>query len=117
MLGQPIAQKFEALFRRVHDLEKFQALRGNGSRVHHGLEVNQAVPILAAINDDQNLLGQFLCLRESENLEKLVEGPEAARENHQRLGQIREPELAHEEVMEFEIQRWSDMRIGHLLEG
>ena len=41
---------------------------------------------------------------------------EAARKDHQRLGQVREPELAHEEVVELEVQPVGDVRVGALLE-
>src|SRR6185295_4616304 len=68
-----------------------------------------------SVNDDQDLLGQLLCLREGKNLEKLVHGSKAARKNHQSLCQVREPELTHEEVVKLEIQGWRDIRIRRLL--
>src|SRR5579863_10603111 len=116
VLGQTVTQKLETLFRRIHDLEKLQILRRNRSRIHHSLEVDQPVPVFAAVDNDENLLCQLLRLRKRKNFEKLVQGAEAARENHQCFGQVGEPELAHEEVVKLEIQRGSDVGIGHLLE-
>ena len=58
----------------------------------------------------------FLGLDQREDLEQFVHRAEAARENHQRLRQVREPELAHEEVVELEAEFAGDVRIGKLLE-
>ena len=51
-----------------------------------------------------DLLGQLLGLRQRQHFHQLVHGAEAARKNHQRLRQVGEPELAHEEVVELEAQ-------------
>src|SRR5580692_6981595 len=117
ILGQAVAQKLKTFLWRVDDLEKLQILGGNRSRIYHGLKVNQALPVFAPINDDEYFLGQFLRLRESKDFEQLVHGPEAARKNYQSFGQIGEPELTHEEIVKLKIQRRSDVRIRHLLEG
>ena len=49
-------------------------------------------------------LASFCVCDQREDFEQLVHGAEAAGEDHQRLRQIREPELAHEEVVELEVQ-------------
>jgi hypothetical protein len=59
----------------------------------------------------------FLGLGEGEDFKHLVERAEAAGKDDQRLGEIGEPELAHEEVMELEVERGGDVRVGMLLEG
>ena len=41
------------------------------------------VPVFAAIDDDQDFLGQFFGLREGQDFEEFVHGAEAARENDQ----------------------------------
>src|SRR5205807_109307 len=64
-----------------------------------------------------NLLGQLVGLHQRQNLEQLVARPEAAGKDHERLGEVREPELAHEEIMELEVQTLGDVRVGPLLEG
>ena len=62
------------------------------------------------------MLRQFVRLHEREDLEQLVARAEAARKNHERLRQVREPELPHEEVMELEMQAVGDVRVGALFE-
>ena len=54
-------------------------------------------------------------LRQSQDLEQFVEGAEAAGKHDQRARQVREPELAHEEVVELEAQLGRDVGIGALL--
>ncbi len=97
-------------------MKRFRSCGENCSGVDEGLEVHDAVPILAAVNDDQNFLCQLVGLRQGEDFEQLVDGAESAGKNHQRLGQIGEPELAHEKIMEFKIERGRDVGIGILLE-
>ena len=63
------------------------------------------LPVLRTVDDDGDLLGEFFGLGEREHLEHLVERAEAAGKDDQRLGQIGEPELAHEEVVEVEVER------------
>ena len=55
--------------------------------------------------------GELLGLHQREDLEHLVERAEPARKDHERLRQVREPELAHEEVVELEVQAVGDVRI------
>ena len=81
-----------------------------------GFEVEDLVPVLAAVEDHEQLLRELLRLRQRQDLEHLVERAEAAGKNHQRLGQVGEPELAHEEVVELEVQALGDVAVGPLLE-
>ena len=53
---------------------------------------------------------------ELKQLEQLVERPEAPRKDHQPLGEVREPVLAHEEVVELERQLGADVLVHALLE-
>lgn len=114
---QAIAQKVEGVFGGVDDPEQLEILRGDGACIHEGVEVDDAIPVFAAIDDDQDLLGQLVGLGERENFEEFVHRAEAAGENDESLGQISEPEFAHEEVVKLEIQRWRDELVGVLLEG
>src|SRR6185503_5547394 len=66
--------------------------------------------------DYADLLRQLVGLYERQHLEQLVERAEAAGKNHQRLRQVGEPELAHEEVVELEVQPLGDVGVGALLE-
>src|SRR5450631_1319404 len=116
MFGQASTQKLEYIFGAVDDLELVEVFGGNGAGVDEGLKVQDAVPVLAAVDDDQDFLGQLVGLREREDLEEFVHGAETAGENDESLGEIGEPEFAHEEVMELEVQRGSDVLVGTLLE-
>ena len=73
--------------------------------------------VLGAVEDDLDLLGELFRLHQRQDLEHLVERPEAARKDHQRLCQIREPELPHEEIVELEVQPLRDVAVRPLLEG
>src|SRR5437868_907895 len=100
---QAIAQELEGVFGGVDDLEQLEILRRDGACIHEGIQVDDAVPVFAAIDDDQNFLGQLVGLGQGKNFEKLVHGAEAAGENDESFGQIGEPEFAHEEVVKLEI--------------
>jgi hypothetical protein len=50
-------------------------------------------------------LASFVGLVEGEELEHFVERAEAAGEDDQRFGEVGEPVLAHEEVVELEVER------------
>src|SRR5215469_2363952 len=115
ILGQAFLQVFEPLLGSIYDLEQFQVRRGNRSRIHECLKINHAVPVLAAVDYDQNLLGQLFRLRERENFKQLIHGAESAGEDDEGFRKICEPEFAHEEVMEIEVERRSDIRIRILL--
>jgi hypothetical protein len=67
-------------------------------------QVDDALPVARSVDEHGDLLGQLLGLRQGQQLEHLVQRAEAAGKDHQRLGQIGEPELAHEEVVELEVQ-------------
>ena len=81
-----------------------------------GLKSRTCVPVLAAVEDDADLLRQLVGLHEREDLEQLVARAEAAGKDHERLRQVREPELPHEEVVELEVQAVGDVRVRALLE-
>ena len=74
------------------------------------------VPILGAVQHDLDLLLQLLGLHQREDLEHLVERPESSRKHDERLCKIGKPELAHEEIVEFEVQTVRDVPVGPLLE-
>src|SRR5208337_1799215 len=82
-----------------------------------GFEIDDLLPVLAAIHDDDNFLRQLLRLGEGDNLKEFVERTETSGKNHQPFGQVREPELAHEKVMELEVERRRDVAVRILLEG
>ena len=98
-------------------MEEIEILGRDGARIDQHLEVEDFLPVIRSINKDGDPFVDLPGLRQREDLEHLVEGAEAAGKNHQRLGQIGEPQLAHEEVVELEVERGRDVGIGPLLEG
>src|SRR6202022_1303326 len=62
VLGQAIAQNFEAFFRRIYELDQIEIFGGDCACIHEGLEVDDTVPVLAAVDDDQDFLGQLVGL-------------------------------------------------------
>ena len=97
--------------------KRSRSLTRDGALFGEHLEVDHFLPVLRSVDDDGDLLGELVGLGEGEKLEHFVEGAEAAGENDQRLGQVGEPVLAHEEVVELEVERGRDEGVGQLLEG
>src|SRR5579884_2388345 len=116
MPRQTLLQNTERLRRRVRILEQIQVLGRNHSVFHQGVEVEDLAPVIAAVEHDQNFAFELLRLRERQDLAQLIQRSESARKYHQRLGQVGEPELAHEEVVKLERQLRRDERIRPLLE-
>ena len=68
---------------------------------HQRVEVQDFFPEGSAVQNHRHLLAQLLRLHQRQDFRQFVQGAEAARKHHQRLGQVREPELAHEEVVKL----------------
>src|ERR1700691_5394780 len=117
MFGEGVAQELEGVFGGVDEFEEVEIFGGDGAGVDEGLEVHDAVPVFTAVNYDKDFFCEFVGLGEGENFEEFVDSAEAAGKNHQGFSEIGEPKLAHEEIMEFEIERWSDVGVRILLEG
>src|SRR5580704_11818816 len=98
-------------------MKKLQIGCRDGSIFHQRFEIHDFLPETRAIENDRDLLRKLLRLHERKNFEKLVHRAESTGEHHQRLRQIREPELAHEEIVEFEVQFPRNERIRELFEG
>src|SRR6185437_8224389 len=105
IFGKAIAKKFKTFFGRIDEAEKIHVTGRDNTSVGHGLEIEDAVPVFTAVDGDQDFIGQLLRLRQGQDFKKLVEGAESAGEDHQPLGEVGEPEFAHEEVVELKIQR------------
>src|SRR5437660_4453833 len=117
VLGQSIFQELQAFLWRIGHLEQFEVWWLDHGGSDHGVEIDDFLPVRAAIDDNDNLLSQLLSLGKGEDFKKFVERAEASGKDHQRFGQIREPELTHEKVMELEVERRCDVGIRILLEG
>src|SRR5665213_3866824 len=116
MLFKMTAQLAERLIRRVGVMEQVFVFLGNRAPLGHRVEVDSLLPVLAAVQNDGDLLRQLVCLRERQDLEHLVQRAEPAGKNHERLREICEPELAHEKIMELEVQTVGDEVVRALLE-
>ena len=90
-----------------------------GASEAKGLSVGLTISIpnvFGAEKHDRHALAQLVRLHQGQDLEQLVERAIAAGEQHDRLGQVDEPELAHEEVMKIEVQFSADIRVVEFLE-
>ncbi len=81
----------------------------------HFPPVQDPVPVLPPINQDQVAPLQLPGLQQREHLPQFVHGAEAARKNDQGFGKLGEPQLTHEEVMKLEIEFGADVAVGPLL--
>src|ERR1700692_3111932 len=115
--GQSFFQELQTFLWRVRHLEQFEVWRRDHAGVDHSVEIDDFLPVRAAIDDNDNFLGQFLSLGKGEDFKKFVERAEAPGKDYERFGQIREPELTHEKVMELEVERRRDVGVRILLEG
>src|SRR5215471_2717042 len=87
MRDQMRPQPLECVGRRVDVLQQFEVLVGDRTPLRHRPEVEHLVPVLAAIENDADLLRQLVGLHQREDFEQLVACAEAARKDHQRLRQ------------------------------
>src|SRR4029453_16344139 len=79
-------------------------------------EIEHGGPGLGAVQHHVDFLRQLVGLRQRENLEQLVAGSKSAGKNHECFGKVRKPELAHEEVVELEVQTFGDVGVRALFE-
>src|SRR5919106_703473 len=78
---QMLLQLLEPMFCRIDPAEQIQVRIGYGAPFRERLEVEYFVPVLVAVQDDQQLLRELLRLRQREDLEHLVERAEPAGKN------------------------------------
>src|SRR5262245_15084436 len=91
-------QAFDGGIGGVRVLQQLEILVRDRAPFGHRLEVQHLLPVARAVEDDPDLLRQLVGLDERQQLEQLVARAEAARKDHERLRQVCEPELAHEEI-------------------
>src|SRR5207302_11403040 len=78
------------------------------------LEVDHLGPVSRTVKHDRNSPSDLLSLHQRQDLHELVERAEPTGKYDERPGEVRKPELAHEEVVEFECQPGRDVGIGPL---
>jgi len=69
-----LLQQRKRLLRRIGKVEKTHILRRNSSFFDKCVEVDYRLPVRGTINDDGDLLGQLLGLREGKNLKRFIDG-------------------------------------------
>ena len=109
-------QVAEGFLWRVCPLIQVEVFGRDCAGVNERLEVDDAVPVFAPVDDDRHLLRKLFHLRQCQNLKSFVQRAESAGKDHQRLREIREPVLAHEEVVKLEVQGGRDPAVGELFE-
>jgi hypothetical protein len=109
------ADVVESFVDAVGELKHFVFFLVDRAPVDHGFPVQHFVPIFAAVDDDDVVLGELSRLEKGEHFPKLIHGAEAAGENDKGFGDLREPEFAHEEIVEIEAEFGADVGVGELL--
>src|SRR5437879_64017 len=110
----------DAVERLVHAVGKLQQVvfaPVDGAPIEHLPPVDYAIPITAAVNEDEIAALQLACLHQGEHFPKLVHGAETPRKDDERLGELREPQLAHEKVVKLKIEPGTDVGVRPLLMG
>ena len=107
----------EGFVHAVGVLEIVEVRLADSAPADHVLEVKNFVPVFSAVDENQGVLGHFTGLREGHHFPKFVEGAEAAGKNDEGFGDLGEPQLAHEKIMEIEAELGTDVRIRELLVG
>src|SRR6476660_6373390 len=105
------ADVVESFVHAVGKLQHLVLLFVDGAPVHHGFPIENLVPIPAAVDEDNVVLGELSCLQQREHLPKFVHRAEAAGKNDEGLGDLREPEFAHEEVVKIEAELRTDVGV------
>ncbi len=106
----------ESVVHVVDRMEQIHILRRDHPHVDQVIEVDHLVPELRPVQHDRHLLRYLSGLHQRQGLHQLVQRAEPAREDHHGVGKGHKKELAHEEVMELEVQRRRDVLVRHLLE-
>src|SRR5579885_392145 len=114
---QRLFEEFECGLRMIGVLEQIQILGRDHAVLDERIKIDDLFPVLRAVEQNSDLLGELLSLREREQFHELIHGAVTPGKDHQRFGEVGEPELAHEEVVELEAELRGDVRIRKLFEG
>src|SRR5689334_14140281 len=98
MLHQMCLEPLERILRRIAVVHELAILLGYRAPLGHRLEIEHLIPEVSSVKDHFDFLRELVGLSQREDLEELVARAEAAREDHERLREIREPEFPHEEI-------------------
>ena len=102
----------------VHAVGKLQQIvfsPVDSAPIEHLSPIDYAIPVTAAVNEDEIPALQLARLHQRKHFPELVHGSEAARKDDERFGELREPQLAHEEIVKLKVEPGTDVRIRPLL--
>src|SRR5271156_345569 len=114
ILFHPRANLFKRLVHRVRKLNQLVLFRIDHAPAHHGAKIQHLLPIAPPVNQNHIVLREFPRLQQRHHLPKLIHRPESAGKNDQRLGNLREPQFAHEKIMKIKAQFRTDIRVRKL---
>src|SRR5439155_14572658 len=105
----------ERLGRRVDEVEQPEVLLRDHPVAHERREIDDLAPVARPIQEGHDRPRELAGLAEGQDLEQLVERAEAAGKDDDGAREVREPELAHEEVVELEREAGRDVGVRALL--
>ena len=111
------ADVVEGLVHAIGELQHLVLVFVDRAPVDHGLPVENFVPIPAAVDEDDVVLGELARLQQREHLPELIHRAKAAGKDDEGFGDLREPQFAHEEIMKIEAELRADVGVGELLVG
>src|SRR5579883_2759418 len=113
-LFEAAADAVEGLIDAIRELQEIVFTAIDGAPVEHLPPIDDAIPITAAVNQDEIAALQLSGLHQGKDFPELVHGAKAAGKNNQGFGELGEPEFAHEEVVKLKIQARADVIVWPL---
>src|SRR6516164_1932232 len=92
-------------------MEEIEVAWADRAILNERAEIDHLIPVFGAKEHDRHALACLARLYQGQDLKQLVERAIAAREQHDRFGEVDKPELTHEEVMEVEVQFPADIGV------
>src|SRR5262245_28969221 len=89
MFDQVAPEKLERFGGPVRVVHQGEILFGDRTPFDHRAEIKHLVPVLAAVQDDADLLRELVGLREGQQLEQLVARSKTAWKDDERLREVR----------------------------
>src|SRR5262249_60183282 len=101
-LFQAAPEVIEGLINRVGHQKQAQVFGADHSPFDQRVKIDNFVPEFRAEQNDRHGLAWLLGLNQRQYFKEFIHRAETAGKDHQGLGQIDEPEFAHEKVMKSE---------------
>src|SRR5215469_3734641 len=103
--------------KRIGSMKQLEVIWTDGPVMNERIKFDDVTPVFVAVKDDRNTFPHLASLDKRQDFKELIERAEAAREQHDRLCKIDEPEFSHEEVVEMDMQFTADIGIVEFLLG